>query len=218
MEDRPQLTAETLGYWFLRLNGFLTIPNFVVHPDVGVNQATEVDAIGVRFPFRREPLDASWPDHPKVEGLDDGLNPLLVLVEIKAARCKLNGPWLNASRRNMQRVLTAVGIIPEGTELESVASDLYANGVSSSTRCRVSMLCIGSEYSQGVPEQVPQILWRKDVLPFIYQRYKRDPERKARHDQWPAIGDYLWDASERMTEADFVEAFAVVERVRGSNT
>lgn len=26
------VSSEALGYWFLRLNGFLTIPNFVEHP------------------------------------------------------------------------------------------------------------------------------------------------------------------------------------------
>ena len=30
---RHSVSSEALGYWFLRLNGFLTIPNFVVHPD-----------------------------------------------------------------------------------------------------------------------------------------------------------------------------------------
>ncbi len=43
---------EQLGYWYLRLNGFLTIPNFVVHPDVGHNQETDVDILGVRFPLQ----------------------------------------------------------------------------------------------------------------------------------------------------------------------
>ena len=32
------VSSEALGYWFLRLNGFLTIPNFVVHPDTGSQQ------------------------------------------------------------------------------------------------------------------------------------------------------------------------------------
>jgi len=31
--SRYWVSSDALGYWFLRLNGFLTIPNFVVHPD-----------------------------------------------------------------------------------------------------------------------------------------------------------------------------------------
>jgi hypothetical protein len=51
---RYWVSSEALGYWFLRLNGFLTIPNFVVHPDTGSQQGTDVDVLGVRFPYRKE--------------------------------------------------------------------------------------------------------------------------------------------------------------------
>src|SRR5258707_13497545 len=54
---RPQnlrIRAEQLAYWYLRLNGFLTIPNFIVHPEQGRNQETDVDLLAVRFPYRAE--------------------------------------------------------------------------------------------------------------------------------------------------------------------
>ena len=38
VDGRYLVSSEALGYWFLRLNGFLTIPNFVVHPDTGSQQ------------------------------------------------------------------------------------------------------------------------------------------------------------------------------------
>ena len=42
------ISSERLAYWFLRLNGFLTQYNFVVHPEGAdeyghYNQQTEVD-------------------------------------------------------------------------------------------------------------------------------------------------------------------------------
>jgi hypothetical protein len=49
-----QITPEQLAYWYLRLNGFLTIRNFIVHPDAGSDQRTDVDILGVRFPYRAE--------------------------------------------------------------------------------------------------------------------------------------------------------------------
>jgi hypothetical protein len=45
---------ENLASWYFRLNGCLTIPNFVLHPEVGRNQLTDADLIAVRFPHRRE--------------------------------------------------------------------------------------------------------------------------------------------------------------------
>ena len=54
IDGRYLVSSEALGYWFLRPNGFLTIPNFAVHPDAGSQQGTDVDVLGVRFPYRRE--------------------------------------------------------------------------------------------------------------------------------------------------------------------
>ena len=45
-----EITAGQLAYWYLRLNGLLNIPDFVVHPEQGGNQRTDVDVLGVRFP------------------------------------------------------------------------------------------------------------------------------------------------------------------------
>ncbi|HEV3146870.1 MAG TPA: hypothetical protein VGZ47_23485 [Gemmataceae bacterium] len=55
MSEKPLIVcAEELAYWYLRLNGCFTIPNFVVHPDSGTNQKTDIDVFAVRFPFRAE--------------------------------------------------------------------------------------------------------------------------------------------------------------------
>jgi len=40
--DHPAPTpvdSEKLAYWYLRLNGFLSIPNFIVHRDTGRGNA-----------------------------------------------------------------------------------------------------------------------------------------------------------------------------------
>jgi len=56
MNGHSYITSEQLAYWYLRLNGFLSISNFVVHPDTGGQQRTDVDILGVRFPYRAELL------------------------------------------------------------------------------------------------------------------------------------------------------------------
>ena len=50
--------AEEVAQWYFRLNGFMSIPGFVVHPDQPRNFArTDADLLGVRFPFSSEILD-----------------------------------------------------------------------------------------------------------------------------------------------------------------
>src|SRR5438270_6099921 len=102
------IRAEDLGYWYLRLNGFLTIPNFVLHSDTGTNQRTDVDVIGVRFPFRDE-----------LNGMSDDIffeehasQTLFVLVEVKAGRCAFNESWLRPNDDVIDRVIQSAGPFP----------------------------------------------------------------------------------------------------------
>jgi hypothetical protein len=50
------LNAESLAYWYFRLNGFFAIPNFVVHPERGVGQRTDIDVLGVRLATSTKPI------------------------------------------------------------------------------------------------------------------------------------------------------------------
>jgi hypothetical protein len=43
------LTAEDIAYWYLRLNGFLILRNFLVHGDRQGRIRTDIDVLGVRF-------------------------------------------------------------------------------------------------------------------------------------------------------------------------
>lgn len=43
--------GEELAYWYLRLNGFFPIGNFVAHKSIAVKYRGDVDLIGVRLPY-----------------------------------------------------------------------------------------------------------------------------------------------------------------------
>src|SRR5207247_1712113 len=50
--------SQDIAYWFLRLNGFFTIANFVIHPRLRHGSAqTDGDLLAVRFPDRAELRD-----------------------------------------------------------------------------------------------------------------------------------------------------------------
>ena len=51
----PRLDPEKVAYWYFRLNGFLQIENFVVHPERRGSQRTD-DLLRFRHSFRRQPL------------------------------------------------------------------------------------------------------------------------------------------------------------------
>ena len=106
------MSPEDVAYWFFRLNGCLAIKNFIVHPDTGGGQRTDADLIAVRFPHRQELLTSDQPmeDH---DLFTEGSHRISAhFVEVKAGVCRLNGPWTNPKKRNLQRVLYAMGFFP----------------------------------------------------------------------------------------------------------
>jgi hypothetical protein len=89
----PFLDPEKVAYWYFRLNGFLQIENFVVHPERRGSQRTDADLLGVRFRHRAKLLF----DHRMPMADDERLSLNLrfddvVIVEVKRNQlCTLNG-------------------------------------------------------------------------------------------------------------------------------
>ena len=187
-----QITSEQLAYWYLRLNGFLTIQNFIVHPDEGSEQRTYADIIGVRFPYRAELRPQPMADDDPFIIIKD--KPYIIIAEVKKGRCNLNGPWTEPQKENLQRVLRAIGAFGE-QEIEIAAQDVYKLGMFSSNSYYLTLACFGKDSNLKINEDfpnVPQILW-STVLEFIYKRFKEYPDQKASHGQWNEAGKNLWN-------------------------
>jgi hypothetical protein len=199
-----KINPERLAYWYLRFNGFLTTTNFVVHPEVGRDQRTDVDVLGVRFPHRAELLNDPMEDDPVLIG--KWATPLVVIAEVKTAQCALNGPWRNPDAQNMHRILSAIGIVPRAL-IENAAAALYQKGVYLTQDCTLSLLCFGKEQNPRVAARFPavlQITW-ENVLRFIYCRFMKYEDQKIAHPQWDADGKDLWEAA---TFSRNLEAFS----------
>jgi hypothetical protein len=186
------LRSENVEYWYFRLNGCLTIPNFVVHPDQGRDQRTDVDIVAVRFPHRAELLtnpmrdDGMFtPEHKRIR---------IVFAEVKTGQCNLNGPWTNRPDQNMQLVLKAIGPFPE--DMTNVASNsLYTSGAFLDSVYNVSLFCIGSRPNEEIRNrfpEVPQLTWEA-LLGFIFDRFRRYRRQKVAHPQWDETGRALWE-------------------------
>ena len=102
------LDPEKVAYWYFRLNGFLQIENFVVHPERRGGQRTDADLLAVRFPHRAErlfddPNDIMPDDEHRLSLSHDLID--VVIAEVKTNQpCTLNGPWTQEERQNVHRV------------------------------------------------------------------------------------------------------------------
>lgn len=217
-----EILSERLAVWFLRFNGFLTIPNFIVHPegpresDGAYPQQTDVDVLGVRFPFRAENRGRPMPDHELFTA--EQQRPVVVLSEVKTGQCGLNGPWTDPKRENMQKVLCAGGFRPTD-QVEAIAGSLYQTGVWADDSLIIRIVCFGHRHNSGIARshpEVPQLLWTQDVLPFIYRRFNQYRLEKQMHHQWDDDAKELFAEAARSPGNDgaqFVRSVEVVSQL-----
>jgi len=203
MEYR-QMDPENLAAWYFRLNGFFTIPNFVLHPMRRGSALTDADIAGVRFPYRAEFPEGLGGDDLEFRRIVKC--PYAVFAEVKKGECRLNGPWSNQQQGNMDRILSDLGLCPSD-DIPAVADSLYNAGRFSNESLYCSLFCIGNSASDSVAEDypdVPQKTWDK-VSEFVFQRFKIYRQRKTDHSHWDYVGKTLWECfeSSRNSQEEF---------------
>ena len=177
-------TYEQIAVWYLRLNGYFTMPNFIAHGDAGPR--TEVDVLGVRFPHSRE-----YPDDTRQLNIPGGKVDV-VFAEAKPKRCRLNGPWNEGkSNRALEYVLGRVGLFDGEASVGQVARELYTGRKFENDSLVVRIICFGGKRN-GTLREVTQVLW-PDVISFMMTRFRTYEQEKADHQHWDSFGRYLWD-------------------------
>lgn len=186
------IDPEKLAYWFFRLNGCLTIENFVVHDDTGSGgQRTDADILGVRFPYRSELLINPMKDYSVFYEFA-GDRPSIFIAEVKSGSCQLNGPWTKPDRENMQRALKAIGALPE-TEVEEAADALYTTRKYDSASYAVRLFGVGEsvgDFTERHPNAIA-LTWEQ-IITFIFDRFRQYHRQKSDHGQWDVTGKRLF--------------------------
>jgi hypothetical protein len=190
----------------LRLNGFLTIENFLLHRMRGGGNETDADVLGVRFPHRQEMvLDdprGHMADHEAL-GLSTSVIDF-VIAEVKTSQCALNGPWTRPERRNIVRLLRAIGPL-HGAHVDQAADALYATGVCVMQQSlRIRLLAIGSDRSEALTRTFPEVVqmtW-EGLLTFMHGRFQRYRDQKSDVGQWADDGKELQRVATRTRDRD----------------
>ncbi len=186
------ISPEHLAYWYLRLNGYLTIENFVVHPDGPGSQRTDIDLLAARFPHRAELLLKPMKDDHDL--IVPGNRIQIAIAEVKTGKCDLNGPWTNPAGKNMERVIRAIGIVPK-QNVDQISRELYNFGFWENDEFYVSLMCFGKvvnlQWMKTHPS-IRQFTWEK-VVKFIHTRFRKYRQQKVSHPQWDINGRNLWD-------------------------
>jgi len=205
------LNPEKVAYWYLRLNGFLQIEDFYIHPRGNGSARTDADLLAVRFPHRAERLYDDPGDIMQDDTLQMALSSYqidVVIAEVKTGRCALNGPWTSPDRQNVHRVLAAIGCIPHN-RIDLAAQEIYRTGLHEiEDRMRIRLVAIGREVNTDVAAAYPkvrQVTWR-DLLGFVYDRHRKFRNQKKQTDHWDRTGKELKRLAtmRRVTREEFI--------------
>ena len=185
---------EWLALWYLRLNGYFTTPNFIAHGRPA--PLTEVDVLGVRFPY-----SAEFKDDPKLSIPKDGID--IVFAEAKGKKIEsLNGPWGSPEKGALDYVLKRVGVVP-AEQVKGLAASLYAKRNAERDGYRIRIVCFADTISEELLKQgVTFISWTQ-VLDFVRNRFDVYAKLKQEHEAWDDFGKYLWTTlMDRGNDAD----------------
>jgi hypothetical protein len=121
--------AEELAHWYLRLNGFFLVDNFVIHKesDAEAKEAkhtSDADLLGVRFPKAEEKIGAKplQCDDEVLFRLFNRDKILGLIVEVKSGE-RPEDIKLFSSRYKMEYALRRIGLL-NTEQMESLARNL----------------------------------------------------------------------------------------------
>lgn len=124
---------ETFVAWYLRFNGYFTVPSFVIHPGDDptrisgdtIGNLTEVDTIAIRLPHSREASGVQFPVDPKLvdEGSKDRFD--VIIAEAKSGTSDSpNTVWRKHETVHIEYLLRFLGWHKEDSQIASVAKKL----------------------------------------------------------------------------------------------
>jgi len=159
--------GEELGYWYLRLNGFFPIQNFVVHRSEGREHRSDVDVLAIRMPYVFEDVggqEGDW-DHYLVKRLKFD-RPVGLICEVKTGEFDENRLF---PKSNLSAAVGRLGLVPKDA-IDRVVEDLFTATYCDAQSGIIAKLLIAPNGSDG------DRFFRRPVVEienFILERARR---------------------------------------------
>lgn len=185
----PRERTEELVEWYLRLNGYFIIPNFILHPLMPCgSQRTEIDLLGVRFPYQSEVVCNSEGKRLKMEN-DEKLidNRFLdcLIVSVKGIKSEVEINRKIKEFQNLKDVIKRFGFVGSEENIADVAKELSREKKAVMDQFQIRFLGIAGKFNKY--SKTKQIIF-KEIIEFILTRFRAYYRHKADTEQWSGIG------------------------------
>jgi hypothetical protein len=185
----PRGRTEELVEWYLRLNGYFIIPNYILHPLMPCgSQRTEIDLLGVRFPYQSEVVCNSEGKRLPMENdakLIDNQFVDCLIVSVKGAESEAEVNRKIKDFQNLKDVIKRFGFVESEDEIVDVAKELLREKKAVRGQFQIRFLGIAGKYNRY--SKTKQIIL-KEIVEFILMRFRAYYGHKADTEQWTGIG------------------------------
>ncbi len=207
--------GETLAKWYLRLNGYFTVDNFIVHAadDQGkiknsnIGNYTETDLLGARHKYSKEVAG------PVFVANDQSLRDLrdsqidFIIVEVKTGGGKKqkrpNDIWRQKNLKVIEYILRFAGFFESEELISKVAMELAEKGEYCSDNCKFSvrLILISEKKANQNWKHLTNVLFT-NIIDFLVEVRGQSWLQAgigvtSKHDQWdPLINNIFKIANE----------------------
>lgn len=178
--------GETLTYWYLRLNGFFPLTNFVLHKhdehNNEVKYSADADLLAVRFKHVYEPVGGQKDDWDKwfeENGLIFGNRVTGLIVEVKTGRVEPELAEKAFSKARLRYAVKRFGFYHDSSTVDARVTELASNSVVTSKRYRIGKLLVTAKTVNSLQTYPPCLhITLSDIEDFISKRMEKYSDRK----------------------------------------
>ena len=167
--------SEEYAYWYLRLNGFFPLSNFVIHKSGEIQYSSDCDLLAIRPPYVYEEIGGKPDDWDK--DLLNYFNPdafIGIICEVKTARFKQKDLFKD---EKVVYSLSRLGLIPYKENYSLIEKFREVAVLELDDDRQVAKLLISNKI---IPDDRYISLDLEDAIRFLYARANKYPEEKYR--------------------------------------
>lgn len=174
--------GETLTYWYLRLNGFFPLTNFVLHRTNRSPYSADTDLLAVRFKHVYEEIGGQptdWDDWFQRNNLEFNDRVTALIVEVKTGHRRPENIERSFSPTRIESAVRRFGFYREEETVQRRILELRQQGITTSRRYQIAKVLV-TTYPTNLTNYPPCLhITLPEIEQFITQRMERYANRKS---------------------------------------